>query len=252
MRIVKLPGALFFGPDGAFFGIARIAVTVGIVIGALAIRKRPNGMAIVALAGVPTLAVGVLWLAGEPVFGERNMLVVAPYGAILAAASLVLLPGRAVAPVALASLAGTIAAAIVTQATLGPVAYDRVADGLVGLGWTSADPIVIDSQRAKTSLRVAVAWYLPERPMLVGIRASPSRCPTVFAVGPTQELGRWLARHHNRVVAEEQLAWYDHPILGRRLGDIRVVRLRGGIPPGQVVAVKGKAIPCLEATEHRG
>jgi hypothetical protein len=248
--VATLPGSLFFGPQGLLYGLARIALTVAVAAGAVVLWRRPGGAAIVALALFPIAGAAVVWAFGRPIFDERNMLVVAPFLAILAAAGLLALPARAVAPVALTALAGVVLGAAYVQLTLGRMEYDRIAVALVDLGWTSKDPIIVDSPRAETSLRVAVGWYLPDHPTLAHM-GGRNHCSTSFVVTHSSTFRPWVDKHHGRVVELRDFPSYDHPFRGRANGRILVTRLNGTVDlPGELFAVRGTSISCL-ATKGR-
>jgi hypothetical protein len=242
--VATLPGSLFFGPQGLLYGLARIALTVAVAAGAVVLWRRPGGGAIVALAILPIAGAAVVWSFGRPIFDERNMLVVAPFLAILAAAGLLALPARAVAPLALTALAGVVIGAAYAQLTLGRIEYDRIAAALVDLGWTSKNPIIVDSPRAETSLRVAVGWYLPDHPTLAHV-GGRNHCSTSFVVAHSSTFRPWVDKHHGRVVELRYFPSYDHPFRGRANGRILVARLHGTVdPPGELFAVRGTSISC--------
>ncbi len=132
--VVKLPGELFFGPDGLLFGIARPAVTVALIGGVVVLRRQREGSAVVALGLLPIVAAAGLWAAGAPIFNERNMLPVVPFLAIAIAATLKELPPRLLTTGAAVGIAATVAGAAYAQATLGRVAYDSVARTITDFG----------------------------------------------------------------------------------------------------------------------
>ena len=238
VSVLTLPGSLFFGADGVLYGVARIVLALGLIQGALVLRRRaPAGGAVVALGLLPLAGAALVWVAGDPVFIERNLLGTAPYLAIAVAASLLRLRGRLRLVAACSGVAIVALAALFAHATLHRTAYDRTARALVDLGWTADAPLIIDAPTGETSLRFALAWYLPGHPALA--RASPGLvCPSVFAVGHSSTLGRWLSEHPTRAHRLRALPFYDHPVRGRRDGSIVVARVEGQPRP---VAIPGHA-----------
>jgi hypothetical protein len=243
VSVADLPGSLFFGPAGLLYGLARIAVTLALVVGAVVLWRRPGGSAIVAFALLPIVGAAVVWVLGQPVFNERNMLPVVPFIAILVAAAPSALPKRLMAPVAMIGIAAALAGAAIAQAALGRIEYDRVADALVEEGWTLGDPILVDLLRTETS---AVAWYLPGHPILARSPRAENECSRLFVVGHSSTLAPWLTRHSDRIDAVRELKSYDHPSRGRENGRIVIARLRTPIDiPGDLFYVRGRKIPCL-------
>ena len=225
-HVVTLPGSLFFGPEGVVFGVARLTVSVAIVVGIVVLWRRPEGRAIVALAILPIVCASAIWFMGQPIFNERNLLTVAPFIAILVAASLLALPERSVRPVALVSLGAIVLATAVTNVTLGWIAYDRIASSLVELGWKPTEPVlVIEPTSARTSLRASLGWYLPGHPVLIRATGSRRRCPARFVIGRAATLAPWLGRRHLDLRTRE-FAAYDHPFRGRPDGRLLVAGLR--------------------------
>lgn len=245
LAVAKLPGELFFGPDGLLFGLARLAVTLAVAGAAVALWRHREGRAVVFLALLPIAAAAALWAAGAPIFNDRNLLPVAPFLAILVAAAVAELPQRWRSLGAAAAIAVTLAGAAYAQATLGRVRYDSVASTITKLGWTRRDGLVISyptpaGDRRGVGIQIAspMGWYLPGRPELVW-RRSARGCPTRFAVVQLADPRAWLARY--RLGSARVFAYYDHPILGRRRGKIVVARFRRPIHlPGALFYVRGQ------------
>jgi len=248
--VAALPGSLFFGPDGVFYGFARIALTVALVVGSVVLWKRPGGSAVVALGLLPIAGATVIWALGQPIFDERNMIGAAPFLAIVIAASVHALPKQLVTPIALASIAAAIIGATLVPGNLGRIAYGDIAQALVGLGWTADDPIVVDSPRARTSLRIAVAWYLPDHPTLTRAQAPRTHeCSPLFVVGHSSIFASWVTRHRRSVEDLRWFASYDHPFSGRENGQILVARLRAPADlPGDAFYVRSRATKCRGET----
>jgi hypothetical protein len=238
-RVATTPGALFFGPEGVLFGAARLLVTAAAIVGIVLLWRKPEGRAIIALGVIPVLGAATVWLVGEPVFNERNLLVVVPYFALLVVAAISGLSSRWIRPVAATGLAAVVLGAVYTQATLGWIAYDRIAQALVDLGWKSSDPILVTPPTSRTSLRVPLGWYLPGRPVLTPLPA-PIGCPARFVIGHSTAMDTWLDRHD---VVDELRAFqsYDHPFRGRPNGRLLVVRLRDPVAPPESVRLQARS-----------
>ena len=238
--VARLPGALFFGPDGVGFGLARIALTVALVAGAVALWwRRSEANVVVALALLPLAGAAALWAAVDPIFDQRNMLPVAPFVAIVAAAGVAELPPRLAPVAALAGVAAALVGAAYTQATLGRTPYDAVAGALTGLGWSASEPLVV-TPGIGNQVTSAAAWYLPGRPLLLWV-PSLRRCRVRFAI---VELRNSRSRPRG-AGASRELASYDQPILGRPSGRLVVVRfLRPTLVRGAFFHVRGQPARC--------
>jgi mannosyltransferase len=250
--VAKLPGELFFGPDGFVYGLARLAVTAALIAGAIVLWwRREEGSVVAALALLPILGAGALWAAGQPIFNERNMLPVAPFLAILVAAGVKALPARLVPVAAATGIVVAVGGAAYAQATLGRVAYDSIAVALTDLGWSSREPLIVDYPTAAANRRgvgiqitSAASWYLPGRPLLIW---APRRrdCRARFAIVETRDPHSWLIRYGNRVSASRTFEYYDHPILGRPRGRILVARFRARTRlRGAFYYALGEQVPC--------
>lgn len=230
-ELAKLPGSLFFGPDGVAYGIARIAVTAALVAGTVVLWRTLRGRAVVALALLPVLGAGLVWAAGEPIVDERNMLPVVPFMAILVAAALEALPRRFVVVAAVMSIGATVACAAFADATLGRIPYDRVAADLVDLGWRSDQALVVEFPHAVSQPGVAievtapVSWYLPAHPVLLPAQARRP-CRTRYVIVEPSDRRRWFARYRREITGVREVAFYDHPVVGHERGRIVIARLR--------------------------
>jgi hypothetical protein len=249
LAVAKLPGELFFGPDGLLYGLARLAVTFAVAGAAVVLWRRREGSAVVVLALFPIAAAAVLWAAGEPIFNERNLLPVAPFLAILVAAAVAEIPAAARPYGAAAAIAVTLAGAAYAQATLGRVAYDSVAHTIDTLGWTNRDGVVISyptpaGDRRGVGIQIAspMGWYLPDRPELVWRRYRRG-CLTRFAIVQVGDARNWLLRYD--VADSRVFTYYDHPILGRARGTVVVARFRRPTRvQGAFFFTRGQRVPC--------
>jgi 4-amino-4-deoxy-L-arabinose transferase-like glycosyltransferase len=223
LAVAKLPGELFFGPDGLLYGLARLAVTFAVAGAAVALWRRREGSAVVVLALLPIVVAAALWAAGAPIFNERNMLPVVPFLAILVAGAVAELPADWRRLGATAAIAVTIAGGAYAEATLGRVAYDSVARTVESFGWTSRDGIVVSAPNSAIQIAAPMGWYLPGRPELVW-RRSKRGFLTRFAIVQVRDPDAWLARYD--VIAARVFTYYDHPILGRPHGVVVVARFR--------------------------
>ena len=230
-QVATLPGELFFGPDGLFYGLARLAVTGALLAGAIVVWwRREEASVVAALALIPIAVAAAVWAAGQPIFDDRNMLPVAPFLAILVAAGVTALPARRVPVAAALGIVVALSGAAYAQVTLGRVAYDSVAHALADLGWSAREALIVDYPTAAANRRgvgvqiaSAASWYVPGRPVLAW---APGRrtCRARFAIVQSADPSLWLARYRGRVSATRVFTYYDHPILGRLQGRIVLVR----------------------------
>jgi hypothetical protein len=230
-QVATLPGELFFGPDGVFYGLARLTVTGALLAGAIvAWWHREEASVVAALGLIPIAVAAAVWAAGQPIFDERNMLPAAPFLAILVAAGVTALPARLVPVAAATGIVVALSAAAYAQVTLGRVAYASVARALSDLGWSAREPLIVDYPTAAANQRgvgiqitSAASWYLPGRPVLAWAPGRRS-CRARFAIVQSPDPSRWLARYRGRVSATRAFTFYDHPISGRPRGRIVLVR----------------------------
>ena len=230
LAVAKLPGELFFGPDGLLYGLARLAVTFAVAGAAVVLWRRREGSAVVVLGLLPVAVAAVFWAAGAPIFNERNLLPVVPFLAILVAAAIAELPAQWRPTGAVTAIVVILVGAAYAQATLGRVAYSSVARTVESFGWTSRDAIVISypspsGDRRGVGIQIAspLGWYLPGHPVLVW-RRSRRGFLTQFAIVQVRDSRAWLARYD--VVAAQVFPYFDHPILGRADGEVVVARFR--------------------------
>jgi hypothetical protein len=109
------------------------------------------------------------------------------------------------------------------------VDYPDAADDHRGVGIQIASP---------------AGWYLPGHPVLAWTRSRPA-CSARFAVVQVVDAEAWLEQNHTRVTGMRELAYYDHPILGRKRGSVVVARFRRpSFVPGAVFYVLGRQRPC--------
>ena len=201
-QVATLPGELFFGPDGLFYGLVRLAVTGALLAGAIVVWWRREEASVVAALGLlPIVGAAGVWAAGRPIFDERNLLPVAPFLAILVAAGVTALPARLVPAAAALGIAVALSGAAYSQLTLGRFAYDSVARALTDLGWSAREPLIVDYPTAAANERgvgiqitSAASWYLPGRPVLAW---APGRrnCRARFAIVRSPDPASWLARY---------------------------------------------------------
>jgi hypothetical protein len=202
-QVATLPGELFFGPDGLFYGLARVAVTGALLAGAIVVWWRREEASVVAALGLlPIVGAAGVWAAGQPIFDERNLLPVAPFLAILVAAGVTALPARLVPVAAALGIAVALSGAAYSQLTLGRVAYDSVARALTELGWSAREPLIVDYPTAAANERgvgiqitSAASWYLPGRPVLAWAPAAATALPA------SRSCSRPLQSHGSRATA---------------------------------------------------
>jgi len=172
------------------------------------LARRGPGALLVGLLGMgPLLFAGSVWAAGLHVYDSRNLLALAPFAALTAAAALAALPVTLVRSAAVA-LAAVAAVGWVAQAQLPVSATPSIARQLVAEGWRAGTPIAIFGNAF--NLRAPLEWYLPHNPTLVFSYATSRPCSSVFVVA------RRASRLPRSDVESE-----------RRVGRFTVVRLRG-------------------------
>ncbi len=224
-RVAVLPGSLFFGADGALFGLARLGVLAAVVAGCVAVSRRPMGRMLIALGVFPIVAAGAVWALGSPIFTERNLLVAAPFLALLAAAGTSMLPKGAITPTAMIGTAAALAGAAAVQLTLGRVDSRELSRALVRQGWTGGqDSIVVAAERPR-DLTVPIGWYLPGHPVLVRLPPDRAACRVAYAIFSGARGVRWFRESNAHILAVQRFVSYDHPVIGRPDGTIQVARI---------------------------
>ncbi len=240
--VVSLPGSLFLGLDGVSFGLMRIALVIAIAAGVVALWRRHDESALIVWLGLlPIGAAGLVWALGQPIFNERNLLVVAPSLAVLAASGLLLVPHGLRTGAAIVGIAVTVMGSWVTHATLGSPDYRGVARTLVSFGWDPDRSIALDTATRTASLRAALGWYLPCRPQLA-TSGRNGRHRTLFAIGHSSDLGHWLALHGGSAERFASFASYDHPFRGRENGRILVVRFKHPVEVPDALLLKQRLV----------
>ncbi len=142
-------------------GRALIAITV--VAGAgLLMRERRSRLCGVLIV-FPVVGASVIWAVGPRIFAPRNLLVVAPFGAIGMVRSVEALRPRAVARVASVGLVAAMLICAAVHSQLGRTPYDRIGDQLLALGWTPNAPVLLFGHYWQ---KVPLGWYLPDHPVL--------------------------------------------------------------------------------------
>ena len=202
-QVATLPGELFFGPDGLFYGLARLALTGALVAGAIVVWWRREAASMVAALGLlPIVGAAGVWAAGQPIFDERNLLPVAPFLAILVAAGVTALPARLVPVAGGRGLGETRGAAAAAERKDGRRGNNSVARALTELGWSAREPLIVDYPTAAANERgvgiqitSAASWYLPGRPCSRGGRAAATAVPA------SRSCSRPIQSHGSRATA---------------------------------------------------
>jgi hypothetical protein len=197
-RVVSAPLRLFTGFDaGSAAGIVvSAAFVVVLAAGARSlVRRGATGRLIVALTFGPLVLAGLVWFAGVRIFAVRNLIEIAPFAGICAAAALTLLPRRLAVAAAAITLAGLGAAAVGHADSAAPP-FNRLARALVQEGWRPSVPVLVYGNFFV--YRAPLEWYLPHQPLLDPGRPLSRACGTVLVVAR----GRHARGLHGRRVGE--------------------------------------------------
>ena len=203
---------------GALFALARLAVVLLVLFGAVALlrRRRDNATLVAAMAVVPVVLAAILWELGPRIFNERNLLVSGPFAALAIAAAIVAMPRAAAAGVSLWRF----------EVDDGRASYNGIAQALVAEGWQPGD-IVAQFGPAPLGLIRPIGWYLPGRPTLVHA-SRPGCAPKLFVISYDNTNGpAWLRAHHAGILARQTFIAYDHTPRGPRTAPAIVVASLG-------------------------
>jgi mannosyltransferase len=224
---------------GALFGLARLAIALLVLLGAVTLlhRRRDDATLVAAMAVVPVVLTAILWELGPRIFNERNLLVSGPFAALAIAAAIVAMPRAAAAAVSLALLAALGVSLWRFEVDDGRASYRGIAQALVAEGWQPGD-IVAQFGPAPLGLIRPVGWYLPGRPTLVH-SPRPDCAPKLFVISYDSTNGpAWLRAHRAGVLARQTFPAYDHTPRGPRTEPAIVVASVGspvGLTAGLVV-----------------
>jgi hypothetical protein len=236
----------FFAPDAIVSNAglgASAVVTLAVLVPAALLLRRSEGRLCGLFVLAPFLIVSVLvWVTGERVFRDRNLIGVAPFAAIALAWGCASLPWRRVS-----YGAGFLVGAVVIggfaygEIDLGRTPYDRIAREMIRQGFRRDEPIFWFGSWGG---HVPMGWYVtmdePANmwPRLSVFRPSKGACSELEVVARTQTSRLWLERHRDAIVAETSLPSYGDVPQGRRNPDLIVARLRwsaGILTPLEVV-----------------
>jgi hypothetical protein len=246
--VAKVYGHLF-APGAAWTHTGEygpLLVLPLVLAGAIVLGRRPDGELGALMATVPVAAAATLWAAGQNIFVTRNLILVAPFAAVAAAAGVAALPNRPLAIGAAGALAAAMVAGSLVERGLGRMPNDDMAKALVDMGWTPESPIVfygVGDQQA------TLAWYLPDRPALGAGTPTGRPCPRVYVVAETGA-GRAFIRSYRRYITKHEVfPWYGPLARGsRRRGNVHVAEMAwtDGILP----AAPTRTVRALHATTH--
>ncbi len=213
---------------GALFALARLAVVLLVLFGAVTLlrQRRDDATLVAAMAVVPVVLTAILWELGPRIFNERNLLVSGPFAALAIAAAVVAMPRPAAAAVSLALLAALGVSLWRFEVDDGRASYNGIAQALVSEGWQPND-VVAQFGPAPLGLIRPVGWYLPGRPTLVH-SSRPGCAPKLFVVSYDSTNGpAWLRAHGAGIVARLAFPAYDHTPRGPRTEPAIVVASLG-------------------------
>lgn len=182
--VIAVPTRFFtyaYSNTGA--GIAVSAVGLVLIAAGCARLSRASaaGRLVAALALAPVLEAAVVWAGGMRIFALRNLIGVAPFVAVAAAAALAAVPRRVALPawVAAATLL-VLPFTPLTGSGGGTPPYDAMARALVAEGWTPSQPVAVFGNFYP--YRAPLEWYLPHQPVLDVSVLSSRVCKTLFVL----------------------------------------------------------------------
>jgi hypothetical protein len=240
-KVALAPAALVIGPAGLAFGLVRLGLTAALAAGVVVLWRRDDGRAVALLAVVPTAVTAMLWAAGQPVVDARNLMAIAPFVAIGAAAGICALP-RPLAACAAVALGAAVIAGAVVETGYGRTAYGRMAAALVQQGWSPRAPVLVFGDGETGDIVTALGWYLPGHTELRRVGGTPGACTVSHVVAEGRAGRRWLADQGD-LAGARSFRSYDHVGVGRPSGVVIVARLRrpvawhSGLDGGDVYGV---------------
>jgi hypothetical protein len=219
-------------PHHAPWAAALLVVAV-VLWGCLRLSRSTAGRLYALAAVVPVGAAAILWLVGENIFADRNLIGVAPFAALAVGAAVDAARGRLVIVIAVA-VAVLAVATYVRDRDPAPPSYDRVASALVAQGWHGQPILLFGDLYAYLH---PLSWYLPDgQKLAVGHFASGS-CSVAFVVSVGGRADALVRRAATPV----------------RIGGIRIGRVAWAddLPQqtarrGGHVLVAGTGLPCAE------
>jgi hypothetical protein len=225
-----------FGSSGVLYAIGRLAVLFLVLTGVWLLARRPqassasqsDGFLCAALAVIPVAAAAALWVFGESIFIERNLLGSGPFAAVALATALSSLPRRYSLAAMGLSAAVLVGICVTMELTWGRANYQGIANALVRNGWRSTGDLIYFGPAPHGTL-TPVGWYLPGNPVITRPRTDARICsPSVLLVSYDRLAGpRWLRKHRSQAPTVNEFSAYDHSPLGPRTSTpILVARLR--------------------------
>ncbi|HEX4678076.1 MAG TPA: glycosyltransferase family 39 protein [Gaiellaceae bacterium] len=182
--VIAVPTRLFtYAYSNTTVGIAvSVAGLTLVAAGCVRLsRVSAAGRLVAVLAFAPITEAGIVWAGGVRVFALRNLIGVAPFVAVAAAAALAAVPRRITLP-------AWVAAAALLIVPFTPLAgngggtppYDVMARALVAEGWTPSQPVAVFGNFYP--YRAPLEWYLPHRPVLDASRLTSRVCESLYVV----------------------------------------------------------------------
>jgi hypothetical protein len=210
-------------------------VTGAVLVSATFLLRRPPGRLCALFVLAPFLAVSLMvWVTGERVYRDRNLIGVAPFAAIVLAWGCAALPWRRIS-FAAGFLVGALAVAgfAYGQVALGRTPYDRIAHTMLEQGFRRGEPIY---WFGSWEGQFPVGWYLTSDeptntwPRLVLAQPRRGACRALEVVARTDTGRLWLFRHQDEIISEKSLPAFGDVPQGRRNADLIVARLRWSAP----------------------
>jgi hypothetical protein len=230
-------------------------VTAAVLVSAAFLLGRPRGRLCALFVLAPFLLVSLMvWVTGERVYRDRNLIGVAPFAAIVLAWGCAALPWRRVS-FAAGFIVGalTVAGFAYGQIALGRTPYDRIAHTMLDQGFHRGEPIYLFGSWEG---QFPVGWYLTSDepantwPRLILAPPRKVTCRALEVVARTDTGRLWLARHQDAIISEKSLPAFGDVPQGRRNADLVVARLRwsAAIRPLAELMTKDVERPTLATT----
>ena len=221
--------------------VASTFLTLTVLVSAALLLRPRQGRLCALFVLVPFLTVSLfVWVSGELIYRDRNLIGVAPFAAIALAWGVASLPWRRVSHAAAAVVLALVIAQLgYGEIALGRTPYDRIAATMIRQGFRRQDPILWFG--GGWAGPFSVGWYLTSRerantwPRLVLSQPSDGACGRLEVIARSATGRLWLSRHREAILTETSLPAYGDVPEGRRNHpDMVIARLRwhGVVRPG--------------------
>jgi hypothetical protein len=182
--VLAVPTRLFtYAYSNTTLGIAVSVAGLALVAAGCVRLSRASaaGRLVAVLALAPVAEAAVVWAGGVRIFALRNLIGVAPFVAVAAAAALAAVPRRMVVPTWVAATALLVVPFTPLGGSSGGTPpYDAMARALVAEGWTPSQPVAVFGNFYP--YRAPLEWYLPHQPVLDASRLTSRVCKSLYVV----------------------------------------------------------------------